>query len=177
MKQLSPYIFPLVVVAIVFFLVFRWYSDRARLAPQVGEGISIENLSEEELKNAVSGVGDFTTIQLEDVAPESESDEPSKTPSALSGVVRYEIVDERVKVSVIAQAIDSEETYYVWLQSEGSDSPSKAFQLVEGKGGLVGSGAFSAKELPVDVFVTLGDTLADDMENVVLKGRIEATSE
>lgn len=177
MKRFAPYIFPLVVVLIVFFLVFRWYSNRAQMTPDVGEGISIENLSEEELKNAISGVGDYATVQLEDVTPsETPSDsmmEGSDTP-ALTGVVRYEIDGDRVKMSVIGQAGDPNASYYVWLQPNGATSPKQAFMLEMNKGGLVGSGALSVDQLPLDVLVTKGDTLGDSMQNVVLRGRVEA---
>lgn len=168
MNKLAPYIFPAVVVLIVAFLVFRWYADRSRVIPDVGEGIAIENLSEEELKNAISGVGDYKTIQLDEVEP---SDAPAET---LSGVVRYEIENDKVKLSVIAEAGDPSGVYYVWLQPNGSTTPKRAFMLVANKGGLVGSGALSVDQLPLNVLVTRGDTLEEDMKNVVLKGRVEA---
>ena len=168
MNKLAPYIFPLVVVLIVFFLVFRWYSDRSRMTPDVGEGISIENLSEEELKNAISGVGDYTTVQLDEVAPAETKED------TLSGVVRYEIENDKVKLSIIAQAGEPEADYYVWLQPNGSTTPKRAFMLIANKGGLVGSGALSVDQLPLEVIVTRGDALDDSMKNVVLKGRVEA---
>lgn len=177
MKQFAPYIFPLVVVVIVFFLVFRWYSNRSAMSPDVGEGISIENLSEEELKNAISGVGDYTTVPLEEVEPETpamEEDQEAAPFSGLTGVVRYEIENDKVKLSVIAQAGDPSAQYYAWLQPSGSASPQRAFMLVANKGGLVGSGALSVDQLPLDVMVTRGDSLGENMENVVLKGRVEA---
>ncbi|HNQ16902.1 MAG TPA: hypothetical protein PKJ26_02100 [Candidatus Woesebacteria bacterium] len=168
MNKFTPYIFPAVVVVIVFFLVFRWYSDRSRLTPDVGEGISIENLSEEELKNAISGVGDYKTIQLD----ETESSEPNE--ETLTGVVRYEIENDKVRLSVIAESGDPSVDYYVWMQLSGSTTPKRVFMLVANKGGLVGSGALSVDQLPLDVFVTRGETLDEQMKNVVLKGRVEA---
>ncbi len=168
MNKIAPYIFPLVVVLIVFFLVFRWYSDRSRMSPDVGEGISIENLSEEELKNAISGVGDYTTIQLDEVASTESQQE------TLTGVVRYEIESDKVKLSVIAEAGDPLADYYVWLQPSGTTTPKRAFMLIANKGGLVGSGALSVDQLPLEVIVTRGDTLEDEMKNVVLKGLVEA---
>lgn len=168
MNKLAPYIFPAVVVLIVAFLVFRWYADRSRVTPDVGEGIAIENLSEEELKNAISGVGDYKTVQLDELEP---ADAPAET---LSGVVRYEIENDKVKLSVIAEAGDPSTDYYVWLQPSGSATPKRAFMLLANKGGLVGSGALSVDQLPLNVLITRGDSLEDDMKNVVLKGRVEA---
>lgn len=149
------------------------------MTPDVGEGISIENLSEDELKNAISGVGDYKTVQLDEVTPETPAaDEESAGDEmmvpALTGVVRYEIENDRVKLSVIAQAGDPSASYYVWLQPNGSDTPKRAFMLEMNKGGLVGSGALSVDQLPLEVLVTRGDTLADNMQNVVLKGRVTA---
>ena len=46
--------------------------------------------------------------------------------------------------------------------------------LIANKGGLVGSGALSVDQLPLEVIVTRGDTLDEEMQNVVLKGLVEA---
>ncbi len=68
MKRFTPYIFPLVVLLVIFFLVYRWYSLRSQQRAEdaeFGEGIQIENLSEEEAANVVTGVGDVETAPLE----------------------------------------------------------------------------------------------------------------
>ncbi|HOZ02870.1 MAG TPA: hypothetical protein PKX78_00060 [Candidatus Woesebacteria bacterium] len=175
MNKLTPYIFPALVVIIVVFLITRWYDRRGEIS-DYGEGIEIENLSEEELSEALSGVGDYTTVPLEEVAPkvtETEDEAVQKTSpiQPLNGVLRYEIEDGKVKLSVIASGAEND-NYYVWLQPDGATEPKQAFALTEGKGGLIGSGAFSVEQLPVDVMITRGMSLDRDMGNVVLKGRV-----
>ena len=173
MKKFVPYIFPALVLLLVIFLIVRWQSKKGQIS-DYGEGIQIENLSEEELKNALSGVGDYTTVPLEQpsISPEASEDQTTVQPT-LTGVVRYEIVDGKVKLSVIAQSEDESSSYYVWLQPEGAEAPQQAFALSLNKGGLIGSGAFSADQLPVDVLVTRGSSLGENLSNVVLRGRVE----
>lgn len=170
MKKITPYIFPVLVILVVIFLITRWYGKRGQIS-EYGEGIQIENLSEEELQDALSGVGDYTTVPLE----QYQSDVPKptgtvQTPS--TGSIRYEVDEDKVKLSVIVQTNDSIDNYYVWLKTEGSEKATQAFVLSQGKGGLVGSGAFSADQLPVEVLVGKGSGLRDDMSNVVLRGKI-----
>lgn len=175
MNKLTPYIFPALVVIIVVFLITRWYDRRGEIS-DYGEGIEIENLSEEELSDVLSGVGDYTTVPLEEVVPQvtDSADPDTQEPASaqpLNGVLRYEIEGSRVKLSVIASGAEND-NYYVWLQPEGTTEPKQAFALTEGKGGLIGSGAFSVEQLPVDVMITRGMSLDEDMGNVVLKGRV-----
>ena len=174
MKKITPYIFPALVLLIVIFLISRWYGKKGQIS-DYGEGIQIENLSEEELENALSGVGDYTTVPLEQQpAPTDQTDDQLVvTQPALTGVVRYEVVEDKVKLSVIAQSIDTDSSYYVWLLPEGVEIPQQAFVLTPSKGGLIGSGAFSADQLPIEVLVTRGDDLGVNLGNVVLKGRVE----
>ena len=56
MKKYTPYIFPLVVLSVVFLLVFRWYSMRTdRLETDLfAEGVEIENLSEDEMVRSIN---------------------------------------------------------------------------------------------------------------------------
>ncbi len=176
MNKLTPYIFPALVVVIVVFLITRWYDRRGEIS-DYGEGIEIENLSEEELSEALSGVGDYTTVPLEEVTPNvtETKDKVTQKPSPvqpLNGVLRYEIEDSKVKLSVIASGVNQSDSFYVWLQPEGALEPKQAFALIEGKGGLIGSGAFSEEQLPVDVMITRGMSLGEEMGNVVLKGRV-----
>ena len=83
MKRFSPYIFPLIVLVIIFFLVYRWYSLRGQQKAEnaeFGEGIQIENLSEEEAEGVTTGVGDVETAPLE--APEQPADLETGEPAA-----------------------------------------------------------------------------------------------
>lgn len=200
MKAISPYIFPLIVVAIVFFLIYRWYTNQQTPTSDIGEGITIENLSESELSDVLNGVGDFDTIELEPVEPptsEPTADEAQEGLTAeqrqrlrraligLLGVVRYEIDGDRLRLSVIGQpeeptadtqmAEQDKPEYTVWFKRlDSGDEVQRGFALEPGKGGLVGSGSLSASLLPLEVFVTQGTEWQDDMSNVVLKGVIEA---
>lgn len=200
MKAISPYIFPLIVVAIVFFLIYRWYTNQQTPTSDIGEGITIENLSESELSDVLNGVGDFDTIELEPVEPptsEPTADEAQEGMTAeqrqrlrralvgLLGVVRYEIDGDRLRLSVIGQpeeptteaetAEEQQPEYTVWFKRlDSGDEVQRGFALEPGKGGLVGSGSLSASLLPLEVFVTQGTEWQDDMSNVVLKGVIEA---
>lgn len=168
MKKFSPYIFPALVVLLVVFLITRWYDRRGTIS-DYGEGIQIENLSEEELTDALTGVGDYTTLPLEKTATDTASLTGSDT-----GLLRYEIEMDKVKLSVILAEYNLDNSYYVWLLPDGADKPQQAFVLTEGKGGLIGSGAFSVDQLPVEVLITKGSGLGVDQTNVVLKGKIEA---
>lgn len=199
MKAISPYIFPLIVVAIVFFLIYRWYSNQQTPTSDIGEGITIENLSESELSDVLSGVGDYDTIELEPVEPPTEvptGDEAAdaaaaerrqrlrRTLAGLAAVVRYEIDGDTLRLSVIGQpeepttqteTVDQQQPdYTVWFKRLDGDEVQRGFALEPGKGGLVGSGSLSASLLPLEVFVTQGTEWQDDMSNVVLKGVIEA---
>jgi hypothetical protein len=202
MKAISPYIFPLIVVVIVFFLIFRWYSNQQTTTSDIGEGITIENLSESELSDVLSGVGDYDTIELEPVEPptsEPTGDEAADAAEAerrqrlrrallgLAAVVRYEIDGDRLRLSVIGQpeetaadttADESEEAeatpeYTVWFKRKDGGEIQRGFVLEPGKGGLIGSGSLPASLLPLEVFVTQGSEWNDDLSNVVLKGIIE----
>lgn len=168
MKKFSPYIFPALVVLLVIFMITRWYDKRGQIS-DYGEGIEIENLSEEESKAALTGVGDYTTVPLEKTQPDKEAAQPSP----LTGLIRYEIDGDRVKLSVIAANFDQSIQYYVWLQPVGSNKVQQAFVLTEGKGGLVGSGSFLTKQLPVEVLISKGSVLDVDQANVVLRGKVE----
>ena len=170
MKKLSPYVFPAVVVLLVIFLISRWYDKRGQIS-DYGEGIEIENLSEEELSDALTGVGDYTTVPLEETSP-VQGETPTAA-SSLQGFLRYEIKDSKVKLSVTVSSFDPAANYYVWLRPTNSDEPKQAFILVEGKGGLIGSGAFSVDQLPVEILVTKGSGLGENRANVVLRGMVE----
>lgn len=170
MKKLSPYVFPAIVVLLVIFLISRWYDRRGRIS-DYGEGIEIENLSEEELSDALTGVRDYTTVPLEETSP-IQGETPTTT-SSLQGFLRYEIKDGKVKLSVTVSSFDSATNYYVWLRPINSDEPKQAFILTEGKGGLIGSGAFSVDQLPVEILVTKGSGLGENRANVVLRGTVK----
>ncbi len=163
MKKYTPYIFPIVVVGIVFLLVFRWYNMRTQQAEQqlFGEGVQIENLSEDEVRDALTGVGDYETIALT----------PAGDAQTVAGEIKYEIKDDRVRFTVSADLDQSEGPYQVWLKEADGEGNRLAFTLEEGKAGLFGSAALPAELLPFEVLVTKQST---NMEDVLLRGSIPA---
>ena len=96
MKKYTPYVFPLIVFGVIFVLVFRWYSLRSQRSEYalLGEGVTIENLSQEELVKSIQGVGDYESVAL-------QSENPAENPDT-TGVIRYEVADEEVGLSLMA---------------------------------------------------------------------------
>ena len=174
MKKYTPYIFPGLVFLLVFFLVFRWFQLRNNADElNFSEGIEIENLSQEEQQSVLSGVGDYSTVSLEPEEVQENSDEMTDEP--VGGVVRYAIEDGKVRFSVIVNAVDAQ--YTVWLRDPDTEELSRAFSLVPGKGGLVGSAALSTDLLPVEVVVSESDDKTKALESVVLRGMIKSMVE
>lgn len=164
MKKYTPYVFPLIVVGIILILVFRWYSLRTKSIEYslLGEGVSIENLSQEEMIDSLTGVGDYETVQLEGA---TEAD---------SGVVRYELKDDKIRFSVMANLPESESSYRVWLKSLNGTAMREVFVLEAGKGGYIGSAALPAELLPFEVIVSQnGDARMADQQSL-LRGTVQA---
>jgi len=163
MKKYTPYIFPLVVLSVVFLLVFRWYSMRTERLDQdlFAEGIEIENLSEAELAESVSGAGDYMSTNL------VSADEDSQ------GTIRYEIKDGKVRFSVIANLPNVDANYKVWLKEVDGEAMREVFSLTFGKGGHVGSAAIPSELLPFEIIVSDKDNATDALEENILRGMIE----
>lgn len=197
MKRFTPYIFPLIVLLIIFFLVYRWYSLRSQQQAEnaeFGEGIQIENLSEEEAANVVTGVGDVETAPLEapDQGDEAQADVAD---GENTGTIRYEISGNKVIFSVLATlgaarlldrvtddsaaatappaALEDRE-FTVYVRSLEGDNLTEAFKLGIGKGGLLGSASIPTDLLPVEVIVTDAKTKSEVLNNILLRGVIQA---
>jgi hypothetical protein len=163
MKKYTPYIFPLVVLSVVFLLVFRWYSMRTdRLETDLfAEGVEIENLSEDEMVRSINGVGDYDSVEL---GSESEDSQ---------GVVRYEVKEGKVRFSVVANLPESDMDYSVWLKEVDGDAMREVFTLVSGKGGYVGSAALPSELMPFEIIVSEESNAADVLEMNILRGVVE----
>jgi hypothetical protein len=186
MKKYTPYILPLIVIAVVFILVFRWYNMRndRMTSSLLEEGVVIENLSEEELQETLDEAGDYETVQLQPVAPAAEEEESMSDPETTDegdkvelsetgqGVIRYDIQDDRVRFSVIGTFPESSEPYQAFLRDVDGTVTRHAFTLEERKGGLVGSAAISVDVLPVEVIIARGGT--QEPGEIVLMGKLEA---
>ncbi len=168
MKRFTPYIFPLIVVGIVFFLVYRWYAlktERSAANSQYGEDIAIEKLSTQDAQKMLVGGADVTTSPLklsETVSPEQMG----------RGSIRYEIQDNKVIFSVTADLPEKETPYVVWMRSPNGDDLTQAFVLSAGKGGFVGSAAISADKLPLEVIVSTAQTKGEVLQSEILKGML-----
>lgn len=177
MKRFTPFIFPVIVLLIVGFLAWRWYDLRAERAAQrldFGEGVEIENLTDDERSNVSRGVGDFETVELERPAVE-EGREPLEGTENATGVFRYEIRDNRVVFSVMANLPEEMEgRYQVWLKEVEGEGVRRAFELLMGKGGFEGSAAVSSDLLPFEVLVSRELTDDDTVEDVILRGRVNS---
>ncbi|MFZ1721742.1 MAG: hypothetical protein WAU07_04505 [Microgenomates group bacterium] len=166
MKRYTPYLLPLLVLGVVFFLVVRWYNQRVQRVEDslFAEGIEIENLSQEEAQSLQSA-GDFEMVELE----------PASAESSVSGTIRYHIDDERVRFTVSLDEAESNAEYSVWLKEVGGVALRQAFTLESHKGGLLGSAALPANLLPFEVLVTDQALLtASDLSGVLLRATIEA---
>lgn len=169
MKRFTPYIFPLIVLAIVFFLVYRWYSMRSKRSADnsdYGEGIQIENLSDTEASSVLRGAGDFETTPM-------EKTENSSTEVTGNGSIRYEIKDGKVRFSVAAALPEPEEPYHVWIRTQDGDNLTKAFDLEMGKGGYMGTAAVNEDLLPLEVIVSEAGDKSDVLNSVILRGIVE----
>lgn len=163
MKKFLPFVFPMAATVIVLLLAFRWYSARTQreAATPMAEGVKIENLSESELKNVLSGVGDVKTVNMTSEAAEAV------------GNIRYETVDGKVRLSVTANLPELKEgQYQVWFKEANKEKAQPAFVLEPGKAGLIGSAAVSQDSLPLEVIVSKELLSDSEMEQVVLKGTI-----
>lgn len=164
MKQYTPYIFPLAVASVVFLLLYRWYTLRAQQPEYalLGEGVSIENLSQEELADSLAGVGDYQKVELTAQNPED------------MGVVRYEVTEDTVRFSVSATLPESETEYRVWLKSPEGTAMREAFVLEASKGGFIGSASLPSELLPLEVIVSTESEAKAADENSLLRGTVTA---
>jgi hypothetical protein len=165
MKKYTPYVFPLIVISVVFLLVFRWYNLRSDLVEYdlLGEGIEIENLSEEEASRFSQGVADFESVNLEGANPDN------------SGIVRYEIEGDIVRFSVEANLPESGREYRVWLRSLDGKAMREAFVLSPAKGGYLGNATLPAELLPFEIIVSDLETAREVDENGLLRGVIDSS--
>lgn len=165
MKKYYPYIFPVIALLFVVFLAFRWYRTSTQSNGEIspfGEGVEIENLSQEEAQRVLKGVGDFKSVELT-----GDND--------FLGQVRYEIQDEKIRFSVSADLpILEKGEYQVWLKEVNGEAKRKVFVLDYGKAGFIGSAAISAKILPFEIIVSQEMLNDEKLEEILLRGVIQA---
>lgn len=166
MKKFSPFVFPLVVVAVIFFLVYRWYTVSTNKVTELGltEGVQIENLTDDEIISAMQGTDDLDTVELE-----STTD--------VDGQIRYEVTDDTVTFSVIANLPESEDPQHVWVRSDSDENYEKIFTLQAVKGGFIGSASLDTQLLPLEVIVSPSEDSSSLEETAVLRGVLEENSQ
>lgn len=167
MKRYTPYIFPLVVLGIIFLLVFRWYNLRSERMEYslLGEGVEIENLSQDELARSIQGAGDYESVELESENPDN------------SGMIRYEVVDGSVRFSLMANLPEPTVEYRVWLKEVDGTAMREVFTLVSAKGGYIGSAALPSELLPFEVLVTEATEPEMAAQGALLQGTLELEEE
>jgi hypothetical protein len=169
MKKYTPYIFPLIVVVIVFFLVYRWYSlktQRAAAPSEFGNDIQIEEMTADQINSMLRGSDDVETTELE---PSTDENAPIGR-----GSIRYTIEDGKVNFTVSADLPASETAYTVWVRSQAGNDLTQAFILEVGKGGYTGSASIPQEKLPLEIIVSTAIDKAEVPNAVVLKGSIAA---
>lgn len=162
MKKLSPFLYPLVAVAVIFFLVYRWYATSTQRVPDLGltEGVQIENLTDEEIVSAMQGTDDLETVELE-------------SSQNVDGQIRYEVKDNAVSFSVIANLPQGDTPYHVWMKSSESETFEKVFSLQPVKGGYIGSASVDTQLLPIEVIVSSSEDSNSLEDTAILKGVLE----
>lgn len=171
MKKYTPYLVPLIVLGVVFFLLYRWYANRGVEIDRtlLGEDVQIEELTPEEAQD-LSGVSDVETVSLENQTDDEMT----------SGEIRYEMSpsetegEDRVRFSVMAMLPEAPEgqAYYVYLKEMDGDAVRQAFMLRQSKGGYLGSAAIPADLLPLEVIVSTSQTEDAAEAEAVLRGQL-----
>jgi hypothetical protein len=166
MKRIYPYIFPAVALLFVLFLLFRWYNLRTQregMTSLLNEGVTIEDLADDDAMGLITGVGDYNSVDL--VGEDTTH----------LGEVRYEVRDDELLFSVTTTLpAPTAGQYQVWLRQTEGNAQRKAFMLIDGKAGYMGSGTIDASTLPLEVLVSREITDDGLLEEVLLRGTIAA---
>lgn len=167
MKKYLPFILPVIALLVVGFLAFRWFSSRTtpepvKPSPQLGEGVKIDNLSQDEFKKLSLKNANTKTVKMVGTGE-------------VAGEIRYEKQSDQVLITVEANLpeLKAGEAYQVWLQPAGGGEKRKAFTLTAQKGGFMGNASISASALPFEVVVTKETRSDNTPELEVLTGKVE----
>lgn len=99
---------------------------------------------------------------------------PTAQPADPQPATEVEATPISAAVSKIQSALEAGQKFFVWFKPAGKDTLTKAFELEEGKGGLMGSASIPVEALPMDVYITTTQTMADVPTNTWLKATIPA---
>ncbi len=164
MKKYTPYLLVFLVVFILGILFFRWRAAN-RPTPQITpEGISVENLTEDEAQSLIKGTQDYQEVSFE----------PSSSEPAM-GSVRYFIKDGQLKFSAITQLSSKNDLDYVlWVRSLNSGDFKQVARLKLVKGGMIGSGSLSIQALPIEVIISTAQSPEEVLNQAVMTAIIPA---
>lgn len=163
-KSVLPYVLPILSLALVSFMFFRWYRARTAQTPNDflnSEDFQVQTLPTQQQEQLVKGTTDFDAVKME-------------ASGTASGEIRYQVTDDSLNFSVTANLPDSPEDYAVWLRTPGTDARRHIFNLQKEKAGYIGSASVSTQVLPVEIVVTKASDLM--LDDVLLRGTIEATA-
>lgn len=170
MKQLIPYVFPLIALAIVVVLILRWYyfnTNPTGSIPNFGEQVQVKELSPEE-ETVMRGAKDYKSAPLN---PTKQPNETTNFPG--SGEVRYTNKEGRVSFTVFADLPTPEDgEYQVWLRDSSGTVVKPIFSLTMSKGGYMGSTSIASEVLPVEILVSLEKSGSDTPTVIILQGSI-----
>jgi len=148
---------------IVIFLAARWYNLNTKQGEinEFAQGVDVESLPVE-------------SIMPDLASPDMEKVDLLDSEDQAQGAVRYQIDDDKVKLSVLTYLPELESGFYqVWFKEIGSDAVKKAFVLTSQKGGFIGSAAISKEILPFEVLVTKETEDDQSPEEEVLKATLQ----
>ncbi len=174
MRKYAPYLLVLIIALAFAILLYRWYLS-TKPTPQISpEGVSVEELTEEETSDLLKGVNDYEEIKM-------DLGKLAKTGLAL-GTIRYVLSGDKLNFSVITQLPEKTEdqnqhNYYVWVRLLNSNQWHLVSELKEAKGGLLASAALPKDVLPIEVVVSTTNDKNQVTDKIVLKGVISAPEE
>jgi len=87
-------------------------------------------------------------------------------------MIRYEVKEDKVRFSVMANLPEPTTQYRVWLKETDGTAMREVFILTAGKGGYIGSAALPSELLPFEVIISESADAKMAAEENVLSGTI-----
>jgi hypothetical protein len=172
MNKTLSYVLPIVALAILAFLAFRWMRSQPNtgsITPNAesAEGIEISDLTGDETRP--TGMADQQTTRMS---------QPENAETPAQGTVRYGTTDDNKTNFTVTADLEEPaagEFYQLWI--EGEKGRKKAMRLVYEKGGFMTEGALSAEFDQVKFIISKEKTDDDQIEEVQLEGTINLNTE
>lgn len=169
MKALIPFILPLVVLIILGAAFWRWVQNNSQPAidPNAAS-VEVMEVDEASVTELARGAADVPTLNM--VAPANAPEDAVDAHAR----IRYQIDGNNASLLLLATVPDQTQTYTAWFKPANSDVLTRAFVLEEGKGGLMGSASVPVSSLPLTVYLTTADNMADVASNTYFEAIIPA---